>query len=208
MSDPVANAQLELACRLGLLDELVEALEDGADINCNGHSPLFFAVQHGHRALLAALVERGADISSFELEAGEVDEVVESLMAMAPSSDNGDAPVAGMAELDAKMIRAFDRMIRQKGFAEPVKKGRQGEFDLFCQGLGSLAAEECQAVVREFLELVKTSTGGGDEIAQLLTDPQLASQLAQLGERYIKASEDEVPGDLLKDYLKERKKNS
>ena len=208
MSDPVANAQLELACRLGLLEELVEALEDGADINCNGHSPVFFAVQHGHRELLAALVERGADISCFELEAGEVDAVVERLMAMAPTTDACGAPVAGMAELDAKMIRAFDRMIRNKGFAEPIKKGRLGEYESFCRGLGSLAAEECQAVVREFLELVKASTADGVDAASRLVEPPIASQLAQLGERYVKVSEDEAPGELLKDYLKERKKIS
>ena len=208
MSDPVANAQLELACRLGLLDDLIEALEDGADINCNGHSPLFFAVQHGHRELLATLVERGADVSCFELEAGAVDEVVERLMAMAPKSDAGEAPVAGMAELDAKMIRAFDRMIRNKGLAEPIKKGRLGEYESFCQGLGSLAAEECQAVVREFLDLVKASADDDAEAASRLTDPPIASQLAQLGERYVRVSETEAPGELLKDYLKERKKIS
>ena len=31
MSDPVANAQLELACRLGLLEELVEAAKSDVD---------------------------------------------------------------------------------------------------------------------------------------------------------------------------------
>ena len=116
MSDPVANAQLELACRLGLLEELVEALEDGADINCNGHSPVFFAVQHGHRELLAALVERGADISCFELEAGEVDAVVERLMARFTGSPS-------FPDDRGKRSTSSSRMNRQGLLARPA-----GEF--------------------------------------------------------------------------------
>ena len=61
-------------------------------------------------------------------------------------------------------------------------------------------------MVREFLDLVKASTADAGELAVTLKDPQVASRLAQLGERYAKVSEEEAPGDLLKDYLKERKK--
>ena len=108
--------------------------------------------------------------------------------------------------MDAKMLRAFHRMISNKGFAEPVKKGRLGEYEAFRKGLGSIAAEDCQALVSEFLELVKPAQDDAEAVAAILSDPANAEKLAELGERYLHASEDEQPGELLKDYLKERKK--
>ncbi len=205
MNDPVANAQLELACRLGVLDDLVEALEDGADIDCNGGAPLFFAVQAGDPAIVSALLERGADVSCYELDAS-ADDVIERLMAMVPARPERAVSSGGMAELDAKMLRAFHRMISNKGLAEPIKKGRLEEYEAFHKGLGSIAAEECQAVVSEFFQLIKPTEGNSEAVAAALADPANSEKLAELGERYSQASEDEQPGDLLKDYLKERKK--
>ncbi|MGI9239739.1 MAG: DMP19 family protein, partial [Verrucomicrobiales bacterium] len=205
MNDPVANAQLELACRLGVLDDIVEALEDGADINCNGNSPIFFAVQAGDPTVVAALLERGADVSCFELDA-KADDVLERLMAMVPAKPEPSGSSGGMVELDAKMLRAFHRMISNKGLAEPIKKGRLDEYEAFRKGLGSIAAEDCQALVSEFLELIKPAQDDAEAVAAILDDPANAEKLAELGERYLKAGEDEQPGELLKDYLKERKK--
>lgn len=212
MNDPMANAQLELACRIGSLDDIIEALEDGADINCNGSSALFFAVQNGDRAVVKILVERGADVSCFELDGAQSDELVEQLMAMVPDSGQQKKPGEGMVELDAKMLRAFDRMIRNKGFAEPINQGRHDDYEAFCEGLRCVAAEECHVIACEFLELIKLVAAEGADadpdaaISAFLNDPENAERLADLGERYAKASEDEQPGELLKDYLKERKK--
>lgn len=212
MNDPVANTQLELACRLGLLDDVLEALEDGADIDCNGCSPVFFAIENGDRAIISALVERGADVSIFEVDPGG--DVVEQLLAISPGSsaaadgDGGGEAAVEMAELDAKMIRAFERMVRNKGIAEPVLKGRWGEFPAFCDALQSLAAEECQAIASEFVALVKAGQEEADEeVAKaFVAAAENADALADLGARYLVATEDEQPGELLKEYLKERKK--
>jgi hypothetical protein len=199
MNDPVANGQLELACRLSSLDDIVEALDDGADINCKGYSPLFIAIQNADRAVLKVLVERGADVSVFEIDA-EGDDPVEQLMKMAPDQEtqsDTELESEGMAELDAKMIRAFQRMIINKGIAEPLAKGRGDEFEAFADGLRSIAAEECHAIVREFLDREKPEDTDGTNDTETL---------AALSERYAKATEEEQPGELLKDYLKESKK--
>ena len=213
MNDPVANTQLELACRLGRLEDVIEALEDGANIDCNGCSPVFFAIESGDRDVLAALLERGADVSIFEVD-GSGEEVLDQLLNIKTQAAVAEEAAAedGMVELDAKMIRAFDRMVRNKGIAEPIKKGRLAEYQAFSDGLRSLAAEECQAVVREFLEWLRPDDGAAADAEaaakELIDAEENAARLEELSQRYAKVTAEELPGELLKDYLKERKKVS
>lgn len=182
----------------------MEALDDGADIDCNGCSPIFFAIENGCREVLVALVERGADVAMFELDGAE--DVVGQLLKIAPQAGSADDQPApeGMVDLDAKMIRAFDRMLRSKGVAEPIKKGRWAEYRAFCDGLRSLAAEECHVVVSEFLERFEGE--GEEELKELLAAEESAGRITGLNERYATATAEELPGELLKEYLKERKK--
>lgn len=209
MDDPVANGQLELACRLGSVADIAEAIEEGADINCNGYSPMFLAIQNADRPVIEELVRLGADVAVFEVDPGKGD-VVDQLMAMAPERDGPHGDAGGMAELDAKMIRAFHRMITNKGVAEPVLKGRAAEYEAFAAGLQSIAAEECHAAVCDFLELSRSATAGDAQpeaaFLALLQDGAQAGALAEITARYLVAAEEEQPGELLKDYLKERKK--
>ena len=205
MDNLVANTQLELACRLGLLDDVIEALdEDGADVNCNGCSPIFFAMEAGDRPVVEALLERGAEVAMFGVDR-ESEDAVELLLGICSQGDaEPKSDTDGMAELDAKMIRAFDRMVRTKGFAEPIKKKRTAEYQAFCDGLGSLAAEDCQALVKEFLEWAKPEEEA--EAIEFVGAEENAEKLADLDERYAKVTSEELPGELLKDYLKEMKK--
>ena len=80
MSDPLANAQLELACTVGSVSDVEDALDDGADIDFNCSSPLFVAIMAGNREVVAKLVERGADVALFELKSIGDDERVAELM--------------------------------------------------------------------------------------------------------------------------------
>ncbi len=202
MSDSLTNSQLELACRVGCADAVVEALEEGADINFGGSSPLFVAIAGADRAIVSLLVERGADVSIFEIESKEKDEIVDQLMVLAEESQTGGEKES--AEIDGKMLRAFDRMIRNKGLAEPFAKDRAGEYGAFKEGLKWIAAEECHSVVSEFLEMVDMVRGeiGEEGIPGFLDDN--VARIDELSKRY--ADADEAPGDLLKDYLKEQKK--
>lgn len=189
-----------MACRLGAVDSVLEALDEGAEINFAGGSPLFTAIMAGERAVVEMLVEKGADLSIFEIDETDRDQVIEELMKLAPApeEDPGDDGV------DGKLVRAFDRMIRNKGFNEPFKKKRADEFPAFCEGLKWIAAEECHAIVKEFLDMVELvrKEAGEDALPEFLESN--APRIAELSERY--ASVDEIPGELLKEYLKERKK--
>ncbi len=201
MNDPQANAQLELACRGGAADDLLEALEEGADINCSGSSPLFIAIMASDRDIVSVLVEKGADVSLFEITATGHDEIVDGLMKLAPAT--GEDP--GESAVDAKQLRAFDRMIRNKGLAEPIRKGRGEEYAGFLEGLKWIAAEQCHAIVKDFLDLLgdlPAETDPAVGIPRLLEDH--AERVAELGNRY--AGAEEIPRELLKDYLKEQKR--
>jgi hypothetical protein len=101
-------------------------------------------------------------------------------------------------------------MISNKGIAEPVLKGRHPEFAAFADALRSIAAEECHTVVAEFLELVGTVTAKSENpdrtLADYIKNDDNAPALEAFNTRYAAAAEDEQPGELLKDYLKERNK--
>lgn len=199
VSDPFANAQLELACGVGSREAIEEALEEGADINFGGSTPLIGAILAGDRPTVEILVELGADVSCFALPASigsDRSSVVDALMAAGP----GTGEVPDEDPVDAKALRAFDRMIRNKGLAEPFKKKRGQEYATFRDGLKWVAAEDCHAVINEFLELL-------DQVAESDILDYLAAkaeQIAALSERYVAA--DDAPTELLKEYLKERKK--
>ena len=61
MSDPIANRNLELACTVGALDNAIEALEEGADVNYQGGAPLFLAIIDRNRPLIRVLLDHGAE---------------------------------------------------------------------------------------------------------------------------------------------------
>ncbi len=199
MSDPLANTQLELACRIGSLDDVLEALDDGADINCNGSEPLFIAIMANNRDLVSLLIEMGADVTMFEITSNDPTDVIELLMELAPSPEGEPTDET----VDARRIRAFDKMIRNNGLAEPVIRGRWREYKTFRDGLKWIAAEECHDAVKEFLEMIEHVLPeiGEKGIVDFLNNGS-AARVAELSERYTAA--EEVPGELLKDYLKDR----
>ena len=98
-------------------------------------------------------------------------------------------------------------MIRNKGFREPFAKKRGGEYPAFRDGLQWIAAEDCHACVSEFLGLiadVPDSVGDGDGEALEACFSENAGRISEIQARYVAA--EDLPGELLKDYLKERKK--
>ena len=110
VTDSLANTQLELACRLGSEEDILEALEDGADINFNESTPLFVAVMAGDRAVVTVLVEQGADVSLFGLDAvaGEPQDVIDALMQLAPApvadeEPGGEDPVEAVRILEGRI---------------------------------------------------------------------------------------------------------
>lgn len=84
-----ANRELEIACKLGSKKTFLSAIEEGADVNCDGGSPLFLAIMNHQHEMVEMLVKHGADVSMFlpkaKLKKLKTDEAkIEALMAGAP----------------------------------------------------------------------------------------------------------------------------
>lgn len=203
MPDPLANAQLELACRLGSVDDVLEALDDGADVDCNGSSPLFIAIMANDRRVVETLVRRGADTSIFGVPGPDAgpEAVVDALMAFVPVTEEE----TGADPVDAKVVRAFDRMIRVKGLGEPLRKGRGADYAAFADGLKWIASEECLAQVGAFLALLEEAVSDPpDAVGEVLE--RHAGEVDEWSRRYREAEEDVRA--LLKEYQKERRRAS
>lgn len=205
MDHSQVNSQLELCCRVGSLDGILEALAEGADINHNGGTPLFTAIMAHDHAAISLLLENGADASVFLPDGPAGGDAAAALLALAPAPGAAAAGSADSAEVvDAKLVRALDRMIRREGLAAPIAKGRGADYPAFSQGLKWIAAEECHSCVMELLAMIESAGIGAEDgaIAGFLREN--AARIGELSERYMRA--EEVPGDLLRDYLKEKRK--
>ena len=65
MSNWSADSELTIACKVGAIDDVRRALEEGADVNCAGGDPLFVAIMGHHRDIVALLVDHDVDVSMF-----------------------------------------------------------------------------------------------------------------------------------------------
>jgi hypothetical protein len=215
VSDPLADAQLELACRVGSIEAIDEALEEGADIDFGGGTPLFVAITAHDRSVVEALVERGADVSGFGLSGtGDREALVVALLGLAPAppeaGGGGIDGGGGGGAIDPKVVGGFDRAICKGGLAAPLLRGKHkgdiATYRAFADALRVIAAEERHACVAEFLGFVAPAFASaddeeGEEPGQLIASN--AGRVLELEARYRAA--DEAPADLAREYLKEQK---
>lgn len=89
MSEWSADRELELACKVGSIQDFERAIEEGANVNCDGGSPLFVSIMTHNREIIARLVELEADVGMFlsaakrkKLKTSE--QIVEALLEGAP----------------------------------------------------------------------------------------------------------------------------
>ncbi len=55
-----SDRELELACKVGSIADIDRTLDEGADPNCDGGSPLFLAIMSGRHETVAHILEKGA----------------------------------------------------------------------------------------------------------------------------------------------------
>lgn len=84
-----ADRELELACKVGSMPDFERALEEGADVNCDGGAPLFVSIMTGNRQFVETLVAREADVSMFLTKAKRkklktAEEIIAALMEGSP----------------------------------------------------------------------------------------------------------------------------
>lgn len=77
------NTELHLAAIRGFAELIPVLVRHGAQVNAvnyYGHTPLYYAARHGHRAAVAALIDAGADKSALvETNYGNAPQLTESL---------------------------------------------------------------------------------------------------------------------------------
>lgn len=206
MSDPIANCTLELACTVGSLDNALEALEEGADINHGGGAPLFNAIFNRNREMITLLVERGADLSNFVSPAkqavlGSPEETIAMLMECAPPDPNA---------IDPGLMEEMDGTIRSKGLGKPILEGDWDGVVAYVEKLERIGAPDLSAVVAEVVEMFRPVQEFGDaalfeavkaekKAVKALTERyeeiQLPFSIEEMARRFLEVGEAEKVGD-------------
>ncbi|MEM7015499.1 MAG: hypothetical protein AAF585_28910 [Verrucomicrobiota bacterium] len=106
MSEWSADRELELACKVGSIDDFERAIEEGANVNCDGGSPLFVSIMTHNRELITRLVELDADIGMFLSAAKRKklktpEQIVDALLEGAPPPVEDDGK-----ELEEEVLQA------------------------------------------------------------------------------------------------------
>lgn len=187
MSDPIANRTLELACTVGSIDDAIEAIEDGADINLHGGAPLFLAIMNRNREILDFLLEKGANAEGFiakkklSLIQGRED-LIEELIACAPYNPRDVKP---------EQIEEIDSSIRESGVSFLVSELDWDKAARFRDSLDAIGAGTTHRCVAEFLQWARSENGANrDGISDFLSINQDA--VSEYRDRYLTSGENLV----------------
>jgi hypothetical protein len=187
MSDPVANCTLELACTVGAMDDAIEAIEDGADVNYQGSAPIFLAIANRNREIIAFLLDQGADAESFlskkKLEQIEDrSDLIEELIACAPYNPRDVKP---------DQIEEIDNAIRDAGVEYLLSDIDWDKATRFRDSLDAIGAGASHRCVAEFLQWARSETkiDPGSIVSFLHSHTPAVSEYR---ERYLSTGEDLV----------------
>jgi hypothetical protein len=194
MSDPIENRTLELACNVGAYDDALEALEEGANVDCHGGAPLFLAIVNRNRKLIQLLLDHGADATSFlpkkKLDLIETQaDLVEEMIACAPHNPRDVKP---------DQIAEIDTAIRSEGVKVLLSEIDWDEATRFRDSLDAIGAGSSHRCVAEFLQWARSETGNSaDNLGEFLVshDPTVT----EYRERYLATGEDLIA--LANDYV-------
>ena len=187
MSDPTANRTLELACTVGAVDDAIEAIEDGADINFQGGAPLFLAIVNRNRELIHLLLNHGAEADQylskkiFKSIDGR-DDLVEALIACAPHNPRDVRP---------DQIEEIDSGIRTGGVEFLLSELDWDNATRFRDSLDAIGAGSSHRCVAEFLQWARSENGTSrDALGQFLHSN--GPTISEYRERYLSSGEDLV----------------
>lgn len=196
MSNSVANRTLELACTVGAVDDALEAIEDGAELNCNGNSPVFLAILNKNRNLLNLLIDHGAETDSF-LARKRLDlirsreDLIEELIACAPHNPRDVRP---------EKIEEIDTGIRNGGVEFLLAEVDWDHATGFRDSLDAIGAGSSHRCVAEFLQWAQTEHGlQRNGLGNFLSENKHA--IEEYRERYLSSGENLF--ELANDYLSE-----
>jgi len=187
MSDPIANRTLELACTVGSIDDAIEAIEDGADVNLHGGAPLFLAIMNRNRDIIDFLLEEGADAEGFIAKKKlslihNREDLVEELIASAPYNPRDVKP---------DQIEEIDSGIRESGVSFLVSDLDWDKAARFRDSLDAIGAGTTHRCVAEFLQWARSENGANREgINDFLTTNHDA--VSEYRDRYLTSGENLV----------------
>ncbi|MCG8603052.1 MAG: ankyrin repeat domain-containing protein [Verrucomicrobiales bacterium] len=194
MSDPVANRTLELACTVGALDDAIEAVEEGADINFQGGAPLFLAISNRNRELIEFLLDQGAEAEMYlsKKKLNQIEDrtdLVEELISCAPYNPRDVKP---------QQIEEIDSAIRSAGVEYLLSDIDWDKATRFRDSLNAIGAGSSHRCVAEFLQWARSETKTDPESlgAFLHTHNPTVSEYR---DRYVSTGEDLVA--LANDYV-------
>lgn len=196
MSDPIANCTLELACTVGSLDNAIEAIEDGADVNFREGAPLFLAIVNRNRQIIDMLLDHGADPVSF-LPKKKIqsiknrDDLIEELIACAPHNPR---------DVKVDEIEKIDSGIREKGVEYLIADVDWDNATRFRDSLDAIGAGSSHRCIAEFLQWARSERRSADiDVSDFLTTNDEA--MIEYRERYLSSGEDLVA--LANDFVSE-----
>ncbi|MEM9284149.1 MAG: hypothetical protein AAGA96_20205 [Verrucomicrobiota bacterium] len=171
MSDPIANRTLELACTVGALDDAIEAIGDGADVNFQGGAPLFLAIMNRNRVIINLLLDHGADgecyIAKKRLGAIKTrEDLVEELIACAPYNPR---------DVKLDQISEIDSGIRDTGVQYLFSELDWDHATRFRDSLDAIGAGTSHRCVAEFLQWARSeSANSGEYLVNFFSNHQSA----------------------------------
>jgi hypothetical protein len=196
MNDPLATRNLELSCTVGSLDNALEAIDEGADVNHAEGAPLFLAIMNRHRTLIALLLDHGAD-PAFCLTPQRLEKItgreamIDELVACAPYNPR---------DVKVEELSAINEQIREKGVTYLVSHLDWDVATRFRDALNAIGAGSSHRCVAEFLQWARSEGGAGSDPmgAFLSTQEPL---VAEYRNRYLSSGEDLVAlaGSFLQD---------
>ncbi|MAS92527.1 MAG: hypothetical protein CMO55_04960 [Verrucomicrobiales bacterium] len=196
MSDPIANCTLELACTVGSLDNAIEAIEEGADVNFRDGAPLFLAIVNRNRHIINMLLDHGADPVSFlpkkkmQLIKNR-DDLIEELIACAPHNPR---------DVKIEEIEQIDSGIREKGVEFLIADVDWDNATRFRDSLDAIGAGTSHRCVAEFLQWARSERRSTNEdVDEFLTSND--STIVEYRERYLSSGENLVA--LANDFVSE-----
>jgi len=185
MSQSVANSSLEIACTVGAVDAALEAIREGADVRCDGNSPIFLAILNRNRDILNLLIDQGVETDSFLPKKRlnlirSRDDLIEELIACAPYDARDIKP---------EEIQEIDNGIRDDGVEFLLAEVEWDNATRFRDALNVIGAGSSHRCVAEFLQWAQSEHGlnrGG--LRDFLTENR--STVRDYRERYISTGED------------------
>ncbi len=187
MSDPIANCTLELACTVGSLENAMEAIEDGADVNFRGGAPLFLAIFNRNREVINYLIDQGADANSFIAKKNlkfvkTREDLIEELIACAPHNPR---------DVKIDEIKEIDCAIREGGVEYLLAEINWDNATRFRDSLNAIGAGSTHRCIAEFLQWARSERSEAESDVENFISCN-TDAVTEYRERYLATGEDLV----------------